>query len=201
MVQQVNWVDIAVLLLLVGGLGFGFSRGIISMVTTVFSSVIGILCATTYGESIILVPNLPKIVNYILLFFIGSISTYFIGLVIRKILHAALLGLVDRIIGAVVGLICGFIVASATFYLLTIIPSTKNYLIHSYSSKVFSKIINWDDIMPKQIKDIQNLPKEVQQQIGELKNLPKDSQNKVINIIKDANKDVKKEIKKEVNKK
>ncbi|MFA5858537.1 MAG: CvpA family protein [Elusimicrobiota bacterium] len=165
--QAINWVDIVVTIVLLFGIGFGVSRGVISMITSVFSAAVGILFAMSYGNNWVIVPNLPLIVNYILLFFISSGIVFLLGLILKKILHALMLGFIDRILGGVVGFAFGFIIASAIFFVLTMFPQLKQYAAESYSSQVFSKMIEWDDIVPQEVKDLQKIDvsKEVQKKM------------------------------------
>jgi uncharacterized membrane protein required for colicin V production len=123
-----NWVDI-VIILLVGGLGFmGYRNGVIKLIFTLIGGIIGLVLAGQMWEQVAdLLPidneSFAKIAAFVAILAVALIVSMIAARIVKTMLKVLLLGWVDGLAGAAIGLLLGGIAATAVVSAAGIVPS------------------------------------------------------------------------------
>ena len=114
-----NWLDIVILVVLVISVFSGMRAGIIKVAFTLAGGIIGVVLAGRYSEGLadkltfISDSGIAGIVAFAIILIVVMVVATVIAFIIKKIASAVLLGWVDKIGGAVVGLFVGAIFVGA----------------------------------------------------------------------------------------
>lgn len=114
-----NWLDIVILVVLVISIIAGLSAGLIKVLFTLIGGIIGVVLAGRFSDSLgskmtfISSASTAKIVAFIIILLVVMIIAAVLAYIVRKIASAILLGWVDRLGGAVLGLLLGAIFCGA----------------------------------------------------------------------------------------
>lgn len=110
-----NWLDIIILITLVagviGGIGTGFIRGLASLI----GLIVGIILAGKYYPTVaswlgfIKNEDVAKFIAFGLILVVVMIVAGILGSILRRVASAIMLGCLDRLGGAVLGLVMGVI--------------------------------------------------------------------------------------------
>jgi membrane protein required for colicin V production len=105
----VNWIDIAIALLMLLGFIHGLMKGVIQEVFAVLALVLGLVAAgrvSTGAEAItgqLSHPTAGKVLVFVLTFFVVALVIGLLGKLFSGLAKAANLKMIDRLIGGVVG--------------------------------------------------------------------------------------------------
>jgi len=126
--NNLNGLDIVIIIFLVITAIIGFSKGLIETVSTLVGIILGVVLAGCFSGPIadwlstaLRNPIQVKIAGFAIIIIVFLIISLIISLLLSKLLSLLLLGWVDRLGGAVLGLVIGGLVCSA---ILT--PITKH---------------------------------------------------------------------------
>jgi membrane protein required for colicin V production len=114
-----NWLDIVIIIGLLIALFSGFREGLIKILFTLAGGIIGVVLAGHYSDglaaklSFISDHNIAGIVAFIIIILATLIVATILGIIVKKVVHAVLLGWVDKLGGAVIGLLAGAIFIGA----------------------------------------------------------------------------------------
>ena len=114
-----NWLDIVVIIIIAISVFSGLKAGIIKALLTVVGVIVGVILAGRFSEPLgdkltfISDGKIAGIVAFALILIVVMIAAVVVAVVIKKIAEAVLLGWVNRIGGAVLGLILGAIFCAA----------------------------------------------------------------------------------------
>jgi membrane protein required for colicin V production len=114
-----NWVDIVIIIYLGLSVLTGFMEGLIRTVLSIVGLIIGILLASHFYKQLgniltfISNKNWANITAFIIILVAVMIIAAIIGLILRSIIKAIMLGWVDKVGGAAIGLILGALSISA----------------------------------------------------------------------------------------
>jgi len=114
-----NWVDIAIIICLGISIISGFMQGLIRTVLSIVGLIAGIILASRFyvqlGNVMTFISNknVAHIVAFILILLVVMGIAAIIAAILRKLIRAIMLGWVDRLGGAVIGLILGALTISA----------------------------------------------------------------------------------------
>jgi membrane protein required for colicin V production len=114
-----NWLDIIIIILLVGSLIGGFVTGLIKTVFSLAGLIIGVILAGHYyialSAYLAFIPTSagPSIAAFIIIFLAVMIVAALLGFLLTKLISAVLLGWLNRLGGAVLGVILGSIFIAA----------------------------------------------------------------------------------------
>ncbi len=170
-----NYFDIAIAVPLIWGIYKGFSKGLIKSLATLAALLLGIIGAIKFSgfTSILLASNFNIDVTYLPLIsfaitFIGIIiGVHFIARLLDKIVSAVALGGINRIAGALFGLIkFGFIVSVVLIILnyidkqVSFLPPEKveNSLLYEPVSKFAPTLIPYIDLERLKTEVKKNVP-------------------------------------------
>ena len=120
-----NLLDLFILIPIVWLCIRGFSKGFIIELATLIGLVLGILAAYYFSgyvqdhlkEYFSLSSQGLKIVSYILIFLAVLLVVYLIGKLIEKLVDIIALGWLNKILGAVIGLVKGIVVVAIILYI------------------------------------------------------------------------------------
>jgi membrane protein required for colicin V production len=114
-----NWLDIVIIIVIVISIFMGLKAGIIKVLFMLAGGIIGVVLAGRYSDSLaskltfISDPNIAGIVAFVIIILAVMIIAMILAMVIKKIVSAVLLGWVDHLGGAVLGLLVGAIFCGA----------------------------------------------------------------------------------------
>ena len=114
-----NWLDILVAVLIIISILGGLKAGIIKVLFTIAGLIIGVVLAGNYagglGERLTFIsdPRTANIVAFIVILLVVMIIAALLAFIIKKIASAVLLGWVNHLGGALLGLILGMIFCGA----------------------------------------------------------------------------------------
>ncbi|MCK4353254.1 CvpA family protein [candidate division WOR-3 bacterium] len=108
-------IDIVILAIIVISTLYGLIKGLVRQAFGIVAVVAGIWVAaknfTRMAERLpIQNPTIANIVSFIILFVVASAVILIIGFIIRKVIHFASLGWIDKLVGGILGFIIGICV-------------------------------------------------------------------------------------------
>ena len=124
-----NWVDIVIIIYLCLSVLSGFMQGLIRTVLSIIGLIVGIILAAHFykqlGDVLTFISNknVAYVVAFIIILLVVIGIAAFIAWILRSLIKAIMLGWVDKIGGAVLGLILGALSISA---FLAIIEKVSN---------------------------------------------------------------------------
>jgi membrane protein required for colicin V production len=128
-----NWLDVvlaAILVLMIGrSLWTGFSRSVSSLIGLLLGFWIAVRHFASLSQR--LSPWMENelarsLLAFFLLFVMVYLSLVVTGILIRGIFHAVRLGWLDRVLGGLVGLVKGLVLAGVIIFLLTLLLPPKS---------------------------------------------------------------------------
>ncbi len=161
--------DLILLLLLFGFVWFGFWNGLIRTLGGIVGLVLAIFVAGQWYETVALklLPflsdnlNLARLLSFILIFIITQFIIICLLKVVNKIFNLPVLKILNRLTGAIFGLIEGGLILGLILYFstkLTLIPNLTESL---NSSNIAPTLISFGKILqpfiPQVLKQIQSL--------------------------------------------
>ena len=114
-----NWLDIVIIVGLVISVFSGIQQGLVRIAFSLAGGIIGVVLAGRYSDalaeklSFISDPSIAGIVAFVIIIIATMIVATILGVIVKKIVHAILLGFVDKLGGAVIGLLAGAIFIGA----------------------------------------------------------------------------------------
>lgn len=131
-----TWIDLLILIILAGGLVEGILRGFIKEVVGVVSVAAGIYVTRLFGddgaawvsETWDLNPMIAEAVAYALIFAVISFAVSLLSRLLGEVVRAAHLSKVNRMLGALVGLLKGAVVMLIIVFALGRIDEAKPFL-------------------------------------------------------------------------
>jgi len=125
-IADLNTLDILILVILGFTLIRGLFRGFIGEISSITGLIAGFFLANRYHsmllplmDSILPDPGIAQLLSYALVFCTGLVGVLMIAAVLRHMLKIVLLGWVDRLAGAVIGLLKGGLICVLLVLLLT----------------------------------------------------------------------------------
>jgi membrane protein required for colicin V production len=124
-----NWVDIVIVILVLGLGILGWRKGVISIVFTLVGGIVGLILAGRLFDD--LAPAIPignkegvqQLIAFAIIVLVVMILAWIGARIVKGVLTILLLGWVDGLAGAVIGLVLGGIAATAFVSAAGIVPS------------------------------------------------------------------------------
>jgi membrane protein required for colicin V production len=131
-----NWLDAGIVVILILSLVTGFINGLVKEVASLAALILGIWGAIRFSsftagklyDYFDMSGHYVGIIAFIITFAIIVVIIHFIGILADKIVNAASLGFINRILGIVFGLIKAILIMSVIFSVLNAIDSKKPFL-------------------------------------------------------------------------
>jgi len=124
--DNLNGLDIFIMVFLAITAVIGFSKGFIKTISTLVGIILGVVLAGRFSgpvadwlSTVLHNPIQAKIAGFAIVFLIFLAVSLIISALLSKLLSMLLLGWVDRLGGAVLGLVIGGLVCSAILTLIT----------------------------------------------------------------------------------
>ncbi len=114
-----NWLDIVLIVILALGAFSGLKTGIIKVLFTIVGIIVGVILAGRFSDNLAGVltfidnPGWAKIAAFAIILVVVLIISGVLAAVLSKLISLVLLGWVNRLVGAVLGLIVGAIFCGA----------------------------------------------------------------------------------------
>lgn len=171
-----NFIDIVILIPLVWFTYKGFSKGLIIEIATLVALLLGIYAANHFSfytsdflqNQFNITNKYMGIISFVITFLLVIILVILLGKTLEKIITAAQLGLINKIAGALIGLVKVVFVVSVFIFILSAIgieelvikPETqKASLLYSPVKKiapaVFPKLKEYKNVVVEKIKENQ----------------------------------------------
>ena len=131
-----NWLDAAILVILILSLVTGFINGLVKEIASLAALILGIWGAIRFSsftagklyDYFDMSGNYVGIIAFLITFSVIVVIIHFIGIVADKVVTAASLGLLNRILGTVFGVIKTVLILSVFFVVMNAIDSKKPFL-------------------------------------------------------------------------
>jgi membrane protein required for colicin V production len=150
-----NWIDAIIVIILILSLVTGFTNGFVKEVASLAALILGIwgaikfsaLTAEKLYDYFDMTGRYVGVIAFIVTFGVIVVIIHFIGILVDKIINAASLGFVNRLLGIVFGLIKSVLIMSVFFSVLNAIDARNPFLPKTTieQSKFYSPI---SDIAP-----------------------------------------------------
>jgi membrane protein required for colicin V production len=131
-----NWLDALILVILILSLVMGFINGLIKEVASLAALILGIWGAIKFSsftaaklyDYFDMTGRYVGIIAFIITFALIVVIIHFIGILADKVVTAASLGFINRILGIVFGLIKSILIMSVFFAVLNAIDAKNSFL-------------------------------------------------------------------------
>jgi membrane protein required for colicin V production len=150
-----NWIDAIIVIILILSLVTGFTNGFVKEVASLAALILGIWGAIKFSaftaeklyDYFDMTGRYVGVIAFIVTFGVIVVIIHFIGILVDKIINAASLGFVNRLLGIVFGLIKSVLIMSVFFSVLNAIDARNPFLPKTTieQSKFYSPI---SDIAP-----------------------------------------------------
>ena len=131
-----NWIDTAIVVILIIALVMGFINGLVKEVASLAALILGIWGAIKFSaftaeklyDFFDMTGKYVGIIAFIITFALIVVVIHFIGILADKIVKAAALGFVNRILGVVFGVLKSVMIMSVLFAVLNAIDDHRPFL-------------------------------------------------------------------------
>jgi membrane protein required for colicin V production len=131
-----NWLDAVIVVILILGLVNGFINGFVKEVASLAALILGIWGAIKFStftagklyDYFDMTGRYVGIIAFLVTFGIIVVIIHFIGILADKIVNAASLGFINRILGIVFGLLKSVLIMSVVFVILNAIEVRHSFL-------------------------------------------------------------------------
>ncbi len=108
------WIDVVIIIIVISLIIHGIATGLIRGAFDIAGIVFGYIFAVSYSATI----NMPQIFGFLVIFVVVFLVISIGGRILSKVVHFTPLGIIDRILGGVLGLIKGVVIC---FVLLVVV--------------------------------------------------------------------------------
>lgn len=131
-----NWIDAAIVIILILAMVNGFINGLVKEVASLAALILGIWGAIKFSaftaaklyDYFDMTGQYVGIIAFLITFGIIVVIIHFIGILAGKLLDAIALGFVNRLLGIVFGLLKTVLIMSVFFVVLNVIDSKRPFL-------------------------------------------------------------------------
>jgi membrane protein required for colicin V production len=131
-----NWIDATIVVILIVSLVMGFINGLVKEVASLAALILGIWGAIKFSaftaeklyDYFDMSGRYVGVVAFIVTFGIIVVLIHFVGLIADKVVNAAALGFVNRILGIVFGLFKSMLIMSVFFVVLNALDARHPFL-------------------------------------------------------------------------
>ena len=131
-----NWIDAIIVVLLIISLVRGFTNGLVKEVASLAALILGIWGAIRFSaftaeklyDYFDMTGRYVGIIAFLITFGIIVVIIHFVGIIADKIVDAASLGLINRLLGIGFGLLKSVLLLSVLFVILNAIDARKPFL-------------------------------------------------------------------------
>ncbi len=187
-----NLIDLIFLLILIGLSVFGYKKGLIKEAGAILSLLISLLAAyffsgpfsTIVARYIHAGESMVHFISFLIIIVGGTIGLYAVFMIFKKIIDLTVLGVVDRLLGLLLGVIKTFVLLFVVYTLLMWKPiynATKETVDTSISIKLMKKwlptVEKYWNVSYNKIKNSKELKENVQKTYDRSVRVPKNTRN------------------------
>jgi len=141
-----TWIDIVLIiifcLLVFHGIVIGLIRGLFD----ILAFIVGYIAAILFSDII----PLPRFVSFIIVFIVAAAIIIVLGRLLSKLVHITPLGLLDRILGAFLGAVKGFVLCFIFLLVLTLTEKANRTL---YRSDIANQVMKYGLVVSRVLPD------------------------------------------------
>jgi len=138
-----NLLDFLILIPVVWGCIRGFSKGLIIELATLIGMIVGILAAWYFSADLTawlkdyfsFGPTVTRMISYALIFLAVMLVFWIIGKIITKVVDLVMLGWLNKLLGAVFGLLKGVIVAALLLMIIVFFDKNEKVITRQAKEK------------------------------------------------------------------
>jgi membrane protein required for colicin V production len=131
-----NWIDAAIIIILILSMIMGFINGLVKEVASLAALILGIWGAIKFStftaaklyDYFDMTGRYVGIIAFIITFLIIVVIIHFVGILAEKVITAASLGFINRILGIAFGVLKSVLILSVFFVILNAIDSKRSFL-------------------------------------------------------------------------
>ena len=140
------WIDIVIIIIVIGLIIHGIATGLIRSAFDIAGLFFGYIFAVSYSAAI----KIPQVLAFLLIF-IGVVLVISIaGRIVSKLVHVTPIGIIDRILGGVLGLIKGVVICFVFLLVVMLIRKDTTILSESHiASQIAETGLQVSKILPR----------------------------------------------------
>jgi len=173
-----NFIDLIIFLVILFFAWVGSKIGILTTISGILSGIFGSVAANLfYKKFVVFLP--PKefslAISYFVIFFSVSVLIFYTGYAVSKLMHLLFFGLLDRFLGALLGLLLGAVICGVLLMVAVVTPSAKirYYVKNSTMTSVIIDKIMTPTVKPFSKKNYEALTKNFTSDVvKKIKSLP-----------------------------
>ena len=152
-----NWLDALIVIILILSLVMGFINGLVKEVASLAALILGIWGAIRFSsftagklyDYFDMTGQYVGIIAFLITFGIIVVIIHFVGILADKVVNAASLGFINRILGIAFGLLKSVLIMSVFFVILNAIDARKPFLPHKTieESRLYNSISDFAPII------------------------------------------------------
>jgi len=131
-----NWIDIAIVVVLILSMVMGFINGLVKEVASLAALILGIWGAIKFSgftaaklyDYFDMTGQYVGLIAFIITFGIIVVIIHFIGIIADKVVTAVSLGFINRLLGIAFGLLKSVLIMSVFFVILNVIDAKRPFL-------------------------------------------------------------------------
>lgn len=140
------WIDIVIIVIFLSLVIHGIATGLIRGAFDIAGIVFGYIIAVTYSAAV----RMPQILAFLLIFAIVLVAFSIAGRIISKIIHITPLGLIDRLLGGVLGLVKGAIICFVFLLVVMLIKNDPRIIANSsFAPQIARSGLEVSKVLPK----------------------------------------------------
>ncbi|UCF70017.1 MAG: CvpA family protein [candidate division WOR-3 bacterium] len=144
------WIDIVIVIIIISLIIHGIATGLIRSVFDIAGIIFGYIIAVTYSTLV----RIPEILAFLLIFITVLVIFSIAGRIISKIIHITPLGIIDRVLGGVLGLAKGAIICFVFLIVVMLIKrDTRIISSSSLAAEIANSGLQVSRILPKPMYD------------------------------------------------
>jgi membrane protein required for colicin V production len=144
------WVDIVIIIIIISLIVHGIATGLIRGVFDIAGIVFGYIIAVTYSTAV----RIPQILAFLLIFIAVIVAFSIVGRIMSKIIHITPLGLIDRVLGGVLGLVKGGIICFVFLLAVMLVKKDTRIISESrFAPQIASSGLKVSRVLPKPLYD------------------------------------------------
>ncbi|MBE0433665.1 CvpA family protein [candidate division WOR-3 bacterium] len=144
------WIDIAIIVIVIGLIIHGIATGLIRGAFDIAGIIFGYVLAAGYSATV----NLPQILAFLLIFIVVMVAFSIAGRIVSKIIHITPLGLIDRVLGGILGVAKGLIICFVFLLALMFIKKDSRALSRSqFAPQIVNLGINASRVLPRSVHE------------------------------------------------
>ena len=139
-------IDVVMVVIIIGLTIHGIATGLIRSAFDIAGIVFGYIFAVSYSATI----RMPQVFAFLIIFIVVFLVISIAGRIVSKIVHITPLGIIDRILGGVLGLLKGFVICFVLLIAVMLVRKDARILSESQIARqIADKGLEASKILPR----------------------------------------------------